>query len=67
MKDQEFQERIRSAQASGEEYEYIVEEQSTFKAEWQDVLEPEFIYQKREFVLCIDSLGKDREIPPETR
>lgn len=50
--------------------EDITEFEAQFKADkeaWEDVKEAEFLSVKKEYVLCADTMGQDREISEQDR
>lgn len=74
QRDEEFQKRIQEAQEAqegqeGEQPGQTVEEiEEEWKAvEWPEIEEKEFEYDERKFVLCVDTLGEDRELTEAER
>lgn len=55
------------AQENGDEFEPIQEEYTQWKSEQVEMVEAEFLSQKKEFVVCFDTLGEDVEISESDR
>jgi hypothetical protein len=65
QRDEEFQKRIQEAQDQEQPVEEIEEEWKNI--EWPEIEEKEFEYDDRKFVLCVDTLGEDRELTEAER
>lgn len=64
-KEEEYEEKIRIAKENEEDYQDIVEE---FKAiEWPEEPEPEFENELKQYVLCCDTIGMDKELTEKER
>jgi hypothetical protein len=62
-KQNEFEDRINKAKDAEEDYEEILKEYK--EMQWPEVPFPDFVNEKKKYVLCVDTLGKDVEIPEE--
>ena len=61
----EYQEKIRVAEEKDEDVEALKEEWNNISSEWVDSKEADFLVKSREFVVCFDTLGQDKEITEE--
>jgi len=65
QRDEDFQKRIQEAQDQEQPIEEIEEEWKNI--EWPLIEEKEFESEERKFVLCVDTLGEDRELTEEEK
>ena len=67
-RDEDYQRRIQEAQEQGQEQEAIDAIEEEWKNfEWPEIEEKEFEFDERKFVLCVDTLGEDRELTEDER
>jgi flagellar motility protein MotE (MotC chaperone) len=64
QKESEFETRLKELQESNEDTAALEADWETEKEGWQELNEPEFESIKKEYVICFDTMGKDREISP---
>jgi len=64
-KDEEYRQKIEDAEDEGRDAREIEEEWKNIV--WDEIKEKDFESEKKELVLCADTLGEDREIPLEQR
>jgi len=68
-RDEDYQKKIQEMQEQeGVEEEAIAAVEEEWKGfEWPEIEEREFDFEERKFVLCVDTLGEDRELTEEER
>ena len=67
-KEQQYNERINEMKENGEEdIEEEIEAFEKEKAEWEELIEPEFKSIEKKFVVCLDTMGQDRELDIKER
>ena len=72
-REKEVEDLIKEKKESGAEEEEIKAMQAQYEQEkktdqlWADIAKPSFHSVKKEFAVCVDTLGQDREISEEDR
>ena len=64
-KDKNFQDQIADKKDNGDDYADLEKEYEAAMEQWAEVKEPPFEVIPKEYVVCLDTLGQDRELTLE--